>query len=196
MTKVKILVEGYARETKDAEYTTSTTTLISDNGTNIIVDPGMDNAKLLKALKKEKLSPKNIHYIALTHHHPDHVLLTALFEKAKVIDFASIFQFNGKIVGHNGQIPKTNIKVIKTPGHDPFHMSLLAQDEKLGNVLITGDLFWWFDDKLQKTDIKSLLEHNDPYAQDLIELQKSCEKILKLADYIIPGHGKMFKVIK
>lgn len=196
MAKVKILVEGYAKESQNVEFTTSTSTLISENGVNILVDPGMDKPKLLRVLKIEKLSPRNIDYIALTHHHPDHVLLTALFENAKVIDFASIFQFDGKIINHDGKIPKTNIEIIKTPGHDPFHMSLLAQDEKLGNVIIAGDLFWWFDSELQKADLKSLLAHKDPYAKDLEVLKKSREKALKLADYIIPGHGKIFKVKK
>jgi len=36
----------------------------------------------------------------------------------------------------------------------------------------------------------------NPYANDLDRLQKSRIKVLELADYIIPGHGKIFKVTK
>jgi len=41
-----------------------------------------------------------------------------------------------------------------------------------------------------------LLEHKDPYVKDARALEESREKILNLADYIIPGHGEMFKVKK
>ena len=36
----------------------------------------------------------------------------------------------------------------------------------------------------------------DPYASDMKKLKESRKKLLELADYIIPGHGKMFKVEK
>ncbi len=34
----------------------------------------------------------------------------------------------------------------------------------------------------------------DPYASDLKKLQQSRKKILEMADWIIPGHGGMYKV--
>ena len=46
----------------------------------------------------------------------------------------------------------------------------------------------------QQTDKESLLNLNDPYMKDKDALHKSREKILKIAAYIVPGHGKPFKI--
>jgi hypothetical protein len=36
----------------------------------------------------------------------------------------------------------------------------------------------------------------DPYVKNEKDLKESRKKVLEIADYIIPGHGKMFKVQK
>jgi len=41
MAKVKVLIEGYAKKTKDGWLASSTATLIKDDDKNIIVDPGV-----------------------------------------------------------------------------------------------------------------------------------------------------------
>jgi glyoxylase-like metal-dependent hydrolase (beta-lactamase superfamily II) len=196
MAEVKVLMQGYAKEKKRFELASSTTTLIKENGINIIVDPGMNREMLLKALKKEKLSPAKINYVILTHYHLDHSLLTGIFENAKVLDNDTLYSFDGRIDGHKGKVPGTNIQIIKTPGHDMFHCSVLVKDKKLGNVAVVGDVFWWRDDQKQETDKESLMKHEDPYVKNKEELINSRKKILEIADYIIPGHGKMFKVNK
>jgi len=63
-------------------------------------------------------------------------------------------------------------------------------------VAIVSDVFWWSDEEEQKTDKESLMNHEDPYVKNKEELMKSRKKVLEIADYIIPGHGKMFKVKK
>jgi len=195
MAKVKVLVEGYAREEKGVEFASSTTTLIQDSGKNIIVDPGMDRKQLLEALEKEGLSVKDINFVILTHTHPDHMLLVGIFENAKVIDSSEIYSFEGKIQSHDGKVPGTGIEIIRTPGHDPSQCSVAADTDK-GKVVIASDVFWWAGGMKQKTDRKSLMNLEDPYMKDKAALMKSREKILEIADYIIPGHGKMFKVGK
>jgi glyoxylase-like metal-dependent hydrolase (beta-lactamase superfamily II) len=40
------------------------------------------------------------------------------------------------------------------------------------------------------------MNHRDPYVKDKEKLKESRKKILEIADYVIPGHGKMFKVEK
>jgi glyoxylase-like metal-dependent hydrolase (beta-lactamase superfamily II) len=196
MAEVKVLIEGYAREEKGFELASSTTTLIKENGINVIVDPGMDRERLLKTLMKEKLKPDEINYVILTHYHLDHSLLTGIFKNAKVMDNTDVYSFDGKIGGHEGRVPGTNIKIIKTPGHDMFHCSILVKDNKLGLVAIVGDVFWWRDGQEQEEDEKGLLNHKDPYVKNEIELTESRKKVLELADYVIPGHGKIFKVKK
>jgi glyoxylase-like metal-dependent hydrolase (beta-lactamase superfamily II) len=196
MAKVKILIEGYVREENGTEFASSTTTLIQEVDLNIIVDPGMNRELLSEALRKENLSPDEINYVILTHYHLDHSLLAGVFEKAKILDDSDIYSWDGKIESHGGKVPGTDIKIIKTPGHDMFHCSVLVLTEDLGKVVIVGDVFWWRDNEKQKTDKESLINHKDPYVKNEEALINSRKKVLDIADYIIPGHGKMFKVEK
>jgi len=196
MAKVKILIEGYAREEDDTEFASSTTTLIQEGDLNIIIDPGMNRELLLDVLRKEDLSPDKINYVILTHYHLDHSLLAGIFEKAKVLDNEDVYSWDGKIESHEDKIPGTDIKIIKTPGHDMFHCSVLVKTENLGKVAIVGDVFWWKDGQEQKTDTGSLIELKDPYVKNKEELINSRKKVLEYADYIIPSHGKVFKVEK
>ena len=196
MAEIKILIEGYVKEENDSEFASSTTTLIQEKGMNIIVDPGMNRTLLLEALKKENLSTADINYVVITHYHLDHSLLAGIFENAKILDDSDIYSFDGKIGEHEGKIPGTDIEIIETPGHDQFHCSVLVETEEFGKVVIAADVFWWSDEEEQKTDIESLMKHEDPYVKNREELTKSRKKVLEIADYIIPGHGKMFKVEK
>jgi glyoxylase-like metal-dependent hydrolase (beta-lactamase superfamily II) len=193
MAKVKVLVEGYAGEKDDIEFASCTVSLIQDNSKNIIVDPGMNKKLLLEALKKENLTQKDIDYVILTHMHADHVLLAALFENASVIDMENIFTFEGTIQSHDGKVPDTGIELIKTPGHNPSECAVIVNTDE-GKVVIASDIFWWKDGAEQKTDRESLLNLEDAYMDNEKDLKKSREKIMDIADIIIPGHGKMFKV--
>jgi glyoxylase-like metal-dependent hydrolase (beta-lactamase superfamily II) len=195
MAEVKVLVEGYAKEINGKECASSTCTLIIDGKTKVIVDPGMDKKKLLSALKKESLTPKDIDYVILSHTHPDHMLLTAIFDNALILDDGATYSFDAKISEHNGNVPGTDIKIMPTPGHDQFHCATIVKTDK-GIIVIAADVFWWLDKDEQKTDRKSLLEHKDPYVKDQKALLESRKKILDVADWIIPGHGKMFRVKK
>lgn len=194
MAEVKVLIEGYVREEGDVEFASSTTTLIKENGLKIIVDPGMDRKQLLDALEKEGLETSDIDYVILTHNHLDHSLLAGIFVNAKVLDNSEIYSWDGKIESHDGTVPGTKIELIDTPGHDASHVSVLVETEKYGKVAVAADVFWWADEEEQVTDEKSLMEHEDPYMKDEEQLIESRKKILGLADYVIPGHGKMFQV--
>lgn len=194
--RIKILIEGYARKKGDEEFASSTAVLIKEKGVNIIVDPGMDRKKLQDALLKERIEPNNINYVILTHYHLDHTLLAGIFANAQIIDFEGIYSWDGKIKNHGGMVPGTDVKIIKTPGHDPFHCAVLIKTDDWGSVVIAADVFWWQDDEEQKTDEESLMTREDPYMKNKGELTESRKKILAVADYIIPGHGKVFKIKK
>jgi glyoxylase-like metal-dependent hydrolase (beta-lactamase superfamily II) len=126
----------------------------------------------------------------------DHSLLTGIFENAKILDDSSVYSWDGKIESYDGKIPGTNIEIIKTPGHDMFHCSVLVNTAEFGKVAIVADVFWWKDGQSQETDTKNLIKHEDPYVKNKKDLMNSRKKVLEIADYIIPGHGKMFKVKK
>ncbi|MDP2864184.1 MAG: MBL fold metallo-hydrolase [bacterium] len=196
MAEIKVLIEGYAKEENGAEFASSTTTLIREGDLNIIVDPGMNRKLLLESLRKEGLPSDKINYVILTHYHLDHSLLAGIFKNARIMDNSDICSWDGKIETHDGKVPGTDIEIIRTPGHDMFHCSVLVKTNEFGKVIIAGDVFWWEDSQKQKTDKESLMKHKDPYMKNEEELTNSRKKILELADYIIPGHGKMFKVEK
>jgi len=191
MAKVKVLIEGYAKETKDCWIASSTTTLVQEKGLNIIVDPGTNRKLLLQKLGEESLGVDDIDYVLLTHTHLDHCLLSGIFPKAKTLDDEFIYD-RDKEYGHGGKVPGTELEIVATPGHDPFHCSLVAPTKK-GTVVVAGDVWWWKTTQKAETDKESLLNLKDPYVKDEKALLRSRKKILGIANWIIPGHGKMFR---
>lgn len=194
MAKIKVLIEGYAKEDGKDELASCSVTLLQENGLNIIVDPGMDRPRLLESLKGVGLSTGDVNYVIVTHTHLDHCMLAGIFENAKIVDSDSIYSSeDGRISAHDGKVPGTEITIVKTPGHDQFHCSVLANAEKFGKVIIAGDVFWWRDDESRETEEDELIRHADPYTKDESQLTESRKMLLETADYIVPGHGKMFK---
>jgi len=189
MNTVTVLIEGYANVNPDNTWNaTSSTTLIETGGHKIIVDPGCHRRLLLSALKKSGLRVGDIDIVFVSHYHPDHCLLMGIFPNAIVYD--SVQYQKGPIGGETGDhLPGTDIQVIKTPGHAPEHASLLVPTAK-GRVLIAADVFWWPEGVEQIVDINS----SDEFASDTPALMLSRSHALQLADFIIPGHGRMFPV--
>jgi len=194
MNKVNVLIEGYAKELKNGWKASSTTTLIQTDNLNILCDPGINYPLLSKKLKKKNLKPNDIDWIFLSHTHIDHSYNMAYFPQAKVIDLETIYDKDDEY-DHGGKIPSTDLKIIPTPGHALEHCSLVIPTNK-GVYVVAADAFWWTNNEDQKTDKESLLSKDDPFTVDKKDLLQSRQKVLKLADYIIPGHGKMFEVEK
>lgn len=192
MITYKILIPGYATKTDSGWLASCTTTLIKDNGKIIIVDPGINRDLLLSALNKENLAPIEIDMVFLTHHHIDHAFLAALFEKAIVLDGETIYQ-NDSETDYEGLLPGTSIRVMPTPGHAHEHASLIMDTDQ-GKVVIAADLFWWTDEQEQIVDdVNMLINREDPFTKDWDALVESRTKVLAIADWIIPGHGTIFK---
>lgn len=190
MNKIEVLIEGYAKVNPDGTWkASSTTTLVRNNlGQIIIVDPGCNREMLLEKLAEVNLGVEDVDYVFITHHHLDHAMGVGWFPDAKVIDADSVQD------GDLGSTPDENffgegIKIIKTPGHEAAHASLLVDTDK-GKICISGDVFWWGEGKDQ--DIS--LDYHDEFASDMEAIKESRKKVLAASDYIVPGHGKMFKV--
>jgi len=143
----------------------------------------------ISGMKKENLKTSDIHYVFISHYHPDHCALMGVFGNATIYDSIQWQKgsMGGDIVGSN--LPQTDIEIIKTPGHCPEHASLSVNTEK-GKVVVAADVFWWKAGEEQKVDI----EKPDDFASDISALKENRRKVLEIADFIIPGHGKMFKV--
>ncbi len=188
MAKIEILVQGYVCKEDQAKRASSSAVLVQEKDINIIVDPGMAKEALAAGLQKVGLKPEDIQYVFLTHYHLDHAYGVAWFPIAKVIDYEMVY--NGdKMFLHDGFIPDTELAIMHTPGHAAEHCSLVAPTDK-GMVVVSGDVFWWSDGEEQRIDIHS----PDLYGKNQKLLEESRAKVLKLADFIIPGHGSIIKL--
>lgn len=197
----KIIVEGYARPgTKDNQFfATCSTTLVMCSGKKVLVDPGADEKRLLEGLKKENLDTKDIDILFLSHYHPDHFLNISLFPDLPIYDAGVIWTRDGGEDMPNGEkpmdvVPGTHIEILATPGHRDEHASLLINTEKYGKLCIAQDVFWWVDgEQPENPTVEDLLNIQDPFHANEESLKDSRKKVLEVADWIIPGHGKMFK---
>lgn len=186
--EVKILIEGYTNSdvsTKIGEEKTQpTVTLVKDKNIVMVVDPGVLDSQqvLIKKLKNEGLEIEDVNYIFITHSHLDHYRNVGMFENAKVIEYFGVWDKN-KVKDRVENLTE-NIRILLTPGHDYTSLTLFVNTEQ-GVVAICGDVFW----KEGRPEI-------DPYAQDLNKLEQSRKLVLDTANFIIPGHGPMYKVKK
>ena len=187
MAKLKVLIKGYTTADSNSEgdeKTCATITLIKDKDRIMLVDPGvLENQRILiNALKKEGLNVNDIDIVCITHSHIDHYRNLGMFPKAKVLEYYGLWDKNS--VDDWKERFSPDIKIIKTPGHDKTSISLLVKTDK-GVVVVCGDVFW-----------KENLPKKDMYADNPKKLKESREKIMKIADWIIPGHGDIYKVKK
>jgi glyoxylase-like metal-dependent hydrolase (beta-lactamase superfamily II) len=186
MAEVKILVEGFASGdfSDEEERTRATITLIEDGDIKIVVDPGVLKSQdiLISALERNGLSVNDIDIVCITHSHINHYRNIGMFPEAKTLEFYGLWD-KESVEDWNENFSE-DIKIIKTPGHDKSSISLLVKT-KNGSVAVVGDLFW-----------KENYPEKDPYADSPEKLEESRNKILEISDWIIPGHGKIFKVKK
>lgn len=187
MAEVKILVPGYFEWLSENKLkASSSVTLIKDSGKNIVFDTGSSvvSEKIIKALKDEGLSPEDIDIVVNSHSHSDHRENNYLFKNAVIYVFANTIK--GDMYDFFPTLKSMQIapqtKIIQTVGHTDEDISVICET-KDGVVGIVGDLF-----KDETSDVD--------FCQDEIKLAESQTKIRALSDFIIPGHGQIFKVNK
>lgn len=184
MAEVKVLLKGYlSNEVKGK--TRPTISLIKDKNIIMISDPGVvkNQNVIIDALKKEGLSIEDINFVFITHSHIDHYRNIGMFPKAKTLEYFGVWDEDND--GEDWEEDfSDDIKIIRTPGHNYDNLTLLIKTNK-GIVAVCGDVFW-----------KENYPKNDPYASDKKKLEESRKLVLEKADYIIPGHGDIFKVKK
>jgi glyoxylase-like metal-dependent hydrolase (beta-lactamase superfamily II) len=175
MAEVKVLIEGNFG---------STVSLVRDKTLVMIVDPGLvkDPKVIVRRLKKENLSVNDVNVVCVTHAHMDHYRNVGMFPRAKALDYWGMWLKDG-LKECKSRLTE-NIRIMKTPGHTDDGISVIVKTE-MGVVAICGDVFWEENASL-----------SDSYCGDNGKLKESRKRVLKVADYIITGHGKMFKVEK
>lgn len=194
MAEVKVLVEGYAKELENGWSACSTSVLIKSGDNLIVFDPGCNREKLLGALKKEKLEPKDIDFVVLSHNHLDHSSLVGIFENAKIISSEGLIYDGDLMTEIEDNVLGESVSIIETPGHCSEHISLVVDTER-GKCVLAGDVFWWSEGEEQVVNVDKE-DDSHPAELNMDELKKSRRKLLELGDWIIPGHGGIVEVKK
>jgi glyoxylase-like metal-dependent hydrolase (beta-lactamase superfamily II) len=173
-----LLHSGYADE-----RVSSTVALVRENDTVAIVDPGMVASRelILDPLRRLGLTPDQVTDVIFSHHHPDHTLNAALFERARFHDHWAIYQDDRWIERPaDGFALSPSVTLKATPGHTAEDISTLI-DTSAGLVACTH--LWWSADG----------PGVDPLAADQELLEHSRRELLSLRPaLLVPGHGSPF----
>jgi glyoxylase-like metal-dependent hydrolase (beta-lactamase superfamily II) len=176
--RLDVLCTGYA-----ADRGASTVVLIREADAIIVVDPGMvaDRRQILGPLAQLGVQPASVSDVVFSHHHPDHTLNAALFERARFHDFWAIYHgdvWTDRPADGFGLSP--SVRLMATPGHTAQDITTLAATD--GGLAACTHLWWSREGPA-----------TDPLAEDQELLERSRAKLLALAPaLIVPGHGAPF----
>ena len=184
MAMVDVLIAGHVEETAAGQSVHPSVSLVRDEDLVIVVDPGMlsDPGLLTDALRGHGVGTGDVTHVFVTHHHLDHTRNVGMFPTARVVDVDSVY--DGSLwLSHDGDGHHLSdaVSVIETPGHAQECAALVVSTED-GTVVLTHA--WWFAD---------MTPVQDPLAWDQAALERSRERILALADVVVPGHGPAFR---
>ena len=178
--RVDVLTAGYI-----GERVASTCVLVRDGDLVAVVDPGMvsDRVKILGPLHELGVEPEQVTDVIFSHHHPDHTVNAALFQRARIHDFWATYVDDLWIDRHfEGGIEQLSpsVRLTLTPGHTAQDISTLA--ETADGLAVCTHLWWHEHGPAQ-----------DPYAEDAALLSRSREAVLALGPaLVVPGHGSPF----
>jgi glyoxylase-like metal-dependent hydrolase (beta-lactamase superfamily II) len=155
----------------------SSVTMIINGRHKIIVDSGLlgEEEPLCKALAELGVKPEEIDCIVNTHSHPDHCGNNHLFSGAKVL------------TAKEGDVIAPGVWVLATPGHSMDSVSVLVEMQ-MKTIVISGDALPTLGN----------FQKNVPPALhvDCDLAVASMQRILALADYVVPGHDFPFSIPK
>ena len=181
--RVEVLFSGYAGPGDDGALRVGgTVTLVRDGDRVIVVDPGMVPARaaILDPLIALGLTPDDVTDVVLSHHHPDHTVNVALFGEVPVHDVQAVYQRDSWTRRPaEGLALSPSVRLLATPGHTPQDVTTLVGTVD-GLVALTH--LWWTAEG----------PADDPYAPDRDVLRAQRERVLAVADLVVPGHGAAF----
>ncbi len=182
MASVHLLHAGYS-----GERTASSIVLVRDGDALIVSDPGMvaRRSLILDPLAELGIDPAAVTHVFLSHHHPDHTINVALFPNAEVVDFWARYRDDLWLdMPGDGYRLSPNAQLWLTPGHTAEDASLIVEADD-GVYAMTH--LWWHADRTPEFD---------PVADDQGAIAAGRERVLAVADVVIPGHGGAFRVAR
>ena len=176
--RLTVLHAGYV-----GPNTASTVVFVADDDHRIVIDPGMvaSQSDILDPLRDLGCDPSDVTDVILSHHHPDHTMNAGLFPHARVHDVWAVYR--GDVWEDrraDGVLVTPSVRLIETPGHSAEDITTLV-GTAYGVVACTH--VWWADGGPQA----------DPRASDQDALERSRERVLAVADLIVPGHGPAYR---
>lgn len=160
----------------------STCSLIRSGEVVCVVDPGMarEQTDITDPLRALGLAPSDVTDVILGHHHPDHTLNAGLFPRARVHDHWAIYEgWDWTDQDAEGYELTPSIRLIRTPGHTAEDISTVVGTAE-GIAVLTHA---WLHEGSGVSD----------YDEDPGTLAASRDRILAIADLIVPGHGAPFR---
>jgi glyoxylase-like metal-dependent hydrolase (beta-lactamase superfamily II) len=161
----------------------STCSLVRSDHVVAVVDPGMAarQSDILDPLAALGVAPGQVTDVILSHHHPDHTLNAGLFPNARVHDHWAIYRgMEWTDRDAEGYELTPSVRLIRTPGHTAEDISTVVGTTD--HVAVLTHL-WWHAGGPEE----------DPYAQDPAALLASRQRVLTIAELIVPGHGAPFE---
>ncbi|KAI1730949.1 rasGEF domain-containing protein [Ditylenchus destructor] len=195
---VSVLREGIARQTDSNQYIfVGSITLIRDDGKVILVDTGLatdinGRTDLIKKLSKLGIVPPRVDYVVTTHGHADHAGNTNEFPDAvhfqgNLLHLRTRFNFSDLFDNDSHRLT-ANAWLVKTPGHTAEDISVIVRNtDKYGTMVISGDVFIAAED----IDYPMMWK---PLAWNEQIQEESRRRLICFADWIVPGHSKVFRV--
>lgn len=162
-------------------------TLIRTSKVNILVDCGdpWNGDEIVEKLSSHGLQKQDVHVVIVTHGHIDHCGNLSLFPDATVYMGGDI-AFEGKYSTLSERDPVAlapKVELRRCAGHTDHDLIAVVNDTDKGCIVVAGDIFECANDGEQWREVSRYPEQQE----------KSRSEILSLADWIVPGHGPMFK---
>lgn len=160
----------------------STVSAVIDGGQLIVIDPGMapTQAAILDPLAELGYAPAEVTDVVISHHHPDHTINVGLFGEARVHDHWAIYHHDTWTSRPaDGFRVSPSIMLWETPGHTPQDITTFVGTP---DGLHACTHLWWFAEGPAE----------DPLATDPADIHPHRQRVLEVADVVVPGHGAPF----
>jgi len=193
--EVIVLVPGFVGAIQGQRYPAGGTVTLLKGNPNVVVDTGdvWQRAQIVAALAEHGTAADDVRWVVNTHGHLDHVGNNNLFPAATFVldgDLARdgsywMHDFSRGPLSIPARSGDDAISVMLTPGHTDHDLSVIAR-AAIGVVAVVGDLFEHAAD-----EVGGVWER---WSRDVARQRKSRAAVRAMADYIVPGHGGIFRV--